>query len=35
VPFCFLPSEKYIELTDDYNYEKRLKIKEDGSNYKN
>ncbi len=35
VPFCFLPSEKYIELTDDYNYQARLKEKEDGEIFKN
>lgn len=35
LPFCFLSSEKYIKLSDDYNYEKRLKMKQDWGNYKN
>lgn len=35
IPFCFLESEKYIKLSDDYNYQERLKIKQDWSSYKN
>ena len=29
LPFCFLPSEKYIKLSDDYNYQKRTKINDE------
>ena len=35
VPFCYLPSKNFIKLSDDYSYQERLKIKEDGSNFKN